>query len=461
MSLPMMTYDNRTTVIEENVHARNLLTIADIPIKELKGGDNGQGLLVFPDDFSKYGDKIGDESLFSMKGDSLTTSNIMGFIGVGDTMLKIRSRFDEGREDYFMHYMLEKVLSINLFNLNHSTSQEEIFDFLPFLFPYYLKKAMAQGLYKEYRTFERNDANMRGILDASRHIRLNYPASGKIAFKSREHTADNALTQLIRHTIEVIKAKEFGSSILSCDEDTKTYVSQITLATATYSKSDCQKVIHKNLRLKVHPYYSEYTPLAKLCMQILRGEEIKYGYDDDKVHGVVFDGAWLWEEYLNTFIAKTCKLKHPHNKTGEKSLWLFEGRKGKRFPDFIGEDIIIDAKYKGYAGKSVCDVQRDDLHQVISYMYISKASTGAFVFPSKEDTVHADSATLNGYGGDLHLIGLPISKASNYSDFISEMEQNEKKLTQAILATANRVEVLRAILSADAADTMGRADDCP
>lgn len=443
MSQTYVTYDNRTMVIEDAEHVRNFSTIADIPIKELKGEDSGQGLLVFPDDFSKYGDEIGGECLFSLKANSgeekdsysLITGNIMGFIGVGDTMLKIRSRFDEGREDYFMHYMLERVLSINLFDLNHSRSQEEIFDFLPFLFPYYLKKAMAQGLYKEYRTFERNDANMRGVLDVSRHIRLNYPATGKIAFKSREHTADNALTQLIRHTIEVIKVKEFGSKILSCDEDTKAFVSQITLATATYSKAERQKVIHKNLRQKVHPYYSEYTPLSKLCMQILRNEELKYGNDKDKIYGVVFDGAWLWEEYLDTFISKPCDLEHPRNRTGEKALYLFEGRKGPCVPDFMGDGIIIDAKYKGYDSKSVSDIQREDRFQVISYMYITQAKTGAIIFPSKENKTHYDRATLHGYGGTMHLLGLPISVADNYADFTREMEQNERILIETIASS--------------------------
>lgn len=433
MSQPLTTYDNRTMVIAEQDHVRRLSTVADVPIKDLKDELLGHGLLVFPDGFSKYGDRIEGDRLFSMKGNSLTTGNIMGFIGVGDTMLKIRSRFDEGKEDYFMHYMLEKVLSINLFDLKHSSSCEEIFDFLPFLFPYYLRKAMMQGLYKEYRTFERNDADMRGVLDVSRHIRLNYPATGRIAFTSREHSSDNALTQLIRHAIEVIAAKEYGLGILSCDEDTKDFVSQIILATASYSKGDRKKVIHKNLRRKVHPYYNEYAPLARLCMQILCNEELKYGNDDDRIYGVVFDGAWLWEEYLNTFISKPCRLVHPRNKIREKCLWLFEGRKGQRFPDFIGEDIILDAKYKGYSDKSVSKIQREDLHQVISYMYISMAKNGVFIFPSKEHEISIDAAALNGYGGKMHLIGLPISTATNYADFVHEMGQNEEAMVGVIL----------------------------
>lgn len=451
MSQPLITYDNRSKAFSELTDKpqalEDLSCIADTPIKDLKDSDSGHGLLIFPDSFGDAGDKIGTEKVFSIEGEEqnakLVTGNIMGFVGKGETILKIRSRFDDGRGDYFMHYMLERVLSINLFDLSHSSSQEEIFDFRPFLFPYYLKKAMAQGLYREYRTFERNDANLRGLLDVSRHIRLNYPATGKIAFRSREHTADNALTQLIRHTIEVIKANPIGPKILSCDEDTKAFVSQITLATGTYNKADRQKVIQKNLRLRVHPYYYEYTPLAKLCLQILRNEQIKYGADDDRIYGVLFDGAWLWEEYLNTFISKPCDLVHSRNKTGENPIYQFDGKKGVCYSDFMskslisknmGDDdgIIIDAKYKGYSDTDVSKIQREDRFQVISYMYITKAKTGAFIFPHKGDNLYSNSATLNGYGGSMHLLGLPISSAESYVKFIEEMQQNEDELVGGI-----------------------------
>ena len=33
--------------------------------------------------------------------------------------------------------------------------------------------------------------------------------------------------------------------------------------------------------------YKEYTALQKLCLQILRQEEIKYGIDSDKVYGIL------------------------------------------------------------------------------------------------------------------------------------------------------------------------------
>lgn len=60
---------------------------------------------------------------------------MMGFIGIGSLQLKIQSRFDDGRDDYFLHYMLQKVLSFNVFDWNYSKEQEEVFDLAMFMFP--------------------------------------------------------------------------------------------------------------------------------------------------------------------------------------------------------------------------------------------------------------------------------------------------------------------------------------
>lgn len=43
---------------------------------------------------------------------------------------------------------------------------------------------------------------------------MNIPFNGKVACKTREHSYNNFTTELIRHTIEFIKASEFGSAIL-------------------------------------------------------------------------------------------------------------------------------------------------------------------------------------------------------------------------------------------------------
>ena len=262
--------DNSTRQLsdQEIISAKpDLGRIADIKIGELSIEDN-PNLLVFPRDLHRYGDEISENCIISMHDDKISSGNIMGFVGVKDTQLDIKSRFaKEDGNDYFLHYMLQKVFSINLFDIKHTTRQEDIFDFLLYLFPHFLKKALSQGLFKKYRRFEYNDTNIRGPIDVNRHIRENIPFRGTVAYSTREHSYDNEITQLVRHTIEYIRTKEFGSNILNNDPETKNCVMQISLATQSYNVRERMKIINQNLRPIRHPYYSAYTELQNLCLR--------------------------------------------------------------------------------------------------------------------------------------------------------------------------------------------------
>ena len=113
-----------------------LFPIADKTIAELCR--ENENLLIFPYSIESSDDRIGESSVMSILNtdDSehvqISTGNIMGFIGVGDLQIKIKSRFDLGRDDFFLHYMLQKVLSFNLFDLRHNDDQEDVFDFIIF-----------------------------------------------------------------------------------------------------------------------------------------------------------------------------------------------------------------------------------------------------------------------------------------------------------------------------------------
>ena len=151
MELPIQIRDNNWEglVIDDELHLANLKKIAEKPICELSLDDN-PNLLIFPQDYNEYGDKIGKEYVFEVRDGKLYTGNIMGFIGYGETKVRIHSRFAQGEDDYFLHYMLQKVFAINLFDLKYHADDESIFDFLIYLFPAFLKRAIRQGLYKEY-----------------------------------------------------------------------------------------------------------------------------------------------------------------------------------------------------------------------------------------------------------------------------------------------------------------------
>jgi 5-methylcytosine-specific restriction endonuclease McrBC regulatory subunit McrC len=417
--------NNRGKQVESNI-IPELSLLANKKIKDLVS-EAGSSLLIFPNDFDQYGDDIGSQEVFSLHNTCLTTGNIMGFIGIKDTQVTIQSRFSKEKNDYFLHYMLQKVLSINMFDLKHGFDKQSIFDFLIYLFPYYLKRALSQGLYKEYHKNEYNDANLHGVIDIKRHLTKNLPFADKIAYKTREHSYDNKVTQLIRHTIEYIRSHEVANKIIHADAEVQNCVSQITQSTTKYSHQDRRTIINKNLRSVSHPWFTEYTHLQRLCLRILRFEEVKYGYEDDEIYGLLFDGAWLWEEYLNTILVKT-GFKHPKNKTNQGGIWLFSEHKYKRYPDFWKDNIILDAKYKRISNDEDKEsIERHDIHQLISYMYVKKAAFGGIIYPKANTlTILRETGYLNGYGGKVFTVPFSVPQsAESYTDFCNQILYSE------------------------------------
>ena len=425
--------------IDDNTR-KDLQRIANAQIKDLKS-DERPNLLVFPRDLGYYGDDVGEGRIISFHDDCISTGNIMGFVGVNDTQVDIISRFSKtDGEDYFLHYMLQRVFAINLFDIKHTTSSQPIFDFLLYLFPYFLKKALRQGIYKKYRRFEYNDSTIRGSIDVSRHIRYNIPFRGTVAYSTREHTYDNEVTELIRHTIEYIKTHPMSNGVLNCDQETKNAVMTMTLATPTYNTRDRNRIINLNLRPVTHPYYSEYTALQKICLQILRHEALKYGQGKDKIYGVLFDGAWLWEEYLNTIFTKArLEITHAKNKTGKNGILLYKNKRKSLYPDFYRKtdvaetSFVLDAKYK-QLDQEVDNISREDLFQMITYMHVLSARHCALLYPielkesSTSTIVPSSPLQLQGEGGEIIGIGIPIVNEPEFSKYCGSQGIIEKQL---------------------------------
>jgi len=403
-------------------------------------------LLVFPQNLGLYGDEIGKQKIFELSsGKVLTTGNIMGFIGKDNTQLTIKSRFDKGENNYFLHYMLQKVMSINILDLpTKGGNKDDFYDFLLYFFPLYLGKALKQGLYKEYHRNEYNDSNMRGVIDVKRHIKLNIPFIGKVAYTMREYVYDNPVMQLIRHTIEYMKTHPLGKLILNNKSDICENVNTIIFHTQNYNKNNRQKIINFNIKKTVnHPYFSEYRSLQKICIRILQKDKITFNEQNDKIKGLLFDGAWLWEEYIAT-ILKENDIEHRTRRIDK----LFKDRNIHIKPDFIRSkekikdetetaSFIGDTKYKH---KDESSNNNADYYQIMTYMFRYSCKIGYLIFPydktNEKKSFKEELEIKNKSGYKVIKFGMKIPQDEKsekfFENFCNNIKDSEQELKREI-----------------------------
>ena len=348
--------------------------IADKTLQQLER----EGVFVFPEIIEDAEDIEGDQMILQSFNDSYRSGNVMGFLGCGDERLIIQSRFSSDDNDYFFQYLLDKVLEFpNLVDMNVDADQNNrLFNFLLFLFPRYLKAAVRKGLFKEYIRNRYNDENIKGSIDVARHIQKNTPFTGSVAYSQREFSYDNNLIQLVRHTIEFIKKKPYGGNLLIKVKDE---VKLVIEATQSYEPYDRQRTVETNKKNPVrHAYFREYLALQRLCLLILQHQKHQIGSGVRQIYGILFDGAWLWEEYVASLIGEA--FYHPMNKGGKGAQRLFNGNIGLIYPDFISRDnkhrIIADAKYK-----PIDNIGNKDFLQVLAYMFRFDAKEGFYLYP--------------------------------------------------------------------------------
>lgn len=400
--------------------------LLDRTLDNLSKEDN---IFIFPNDLKNSPDLEKDQKIFETINQKIKTGNVIGFLGCGQERLTISSRFSDESNDHFLHYLLHKVLHINLTSLDVALSREErLYQLLMYLFPKYLQAAIRKGLYKEYHRFSHNDSNVKGVIDVRKHLKKNLPFTGNIAYTTREFTYDNPLMQLVRHTIEYIKnQKSIGQGVLDNLSTSRENVAEIVRVTPSYKLADRAKIIRVNQSKPIrHAYFHEYRKLQELCLMILNQEKHGLGYQDQKIHGILFDVAWLWEEYVHTLLPKD--FIHPRNKDKTDGISVFSSRERKVYPDFYQEElkIVLDAKYKKLE-LTEKGINREDLFQLISYSYILKAEKAGLVFPSKDKVIDNEIGKLAGYGALLKKWSIQIPQnSSSYREFCEMMENSEE-----------------------------------
>ncbi|MGN0693116.1 MAG: hypothetical protein ACI4K7_12260 [Oscillospiraceae bacterium] len=413
--------------------------IADKTLEQLER----EGVFVFPEIINDAEDITPDQMIIQSVNDTYRSGNVMGFLGCGDERLVIESRFSCGENDYFFQYLLDKVLDFpNILDLESDANQDNrLFSFLLFLFPYYLKTAMRKGLFKKYVCNKYNDGNIKGTIDIARHIEKNTPFVGNVAYSQREFSYDNSLMELVRHTIEFIKRKPYGNNLLVKVKDE---VKLVVNATPGYELFDRRKIIEHNKKNIVrHAYYREYLALQRLCLLILRHQKHQIGSGSRQIFGILFDGAWLWEEYINSLTEDI--FYHPMNKISKDKQHLFNVKTAPIYPDFISRNdqtrIIADAKYK-----PIDNIGNKDYLQLLAYMFRFDAKTGYFLYPESKgsddlklwlnqgSTFEANVMSRDDISIIKHGLNIPVD-VSDYAEFAARIKTSEQVFRNVIYNT--------------------------
>ena len=425
MEMTIRITDNQQLIKKEDfveIYPKISQVLLDRTLESLSQED---GIFIFPNDLKNTSDLDKDHKIFETVNQNIKTGNVIGFLGYGQERLTISSRFSNANNDYFLHYLLQKVLNINLTNLDVGLSSEDkLYQLLVYLFPKYLQAALRKGLYKEYQRFFHNDSHVKGAIDVGNHLKKNVPFMGNISYTTREFAYDNPLMQLIRHTIEYIKnQKTIGSGVFDTNRENLTEIIRVT---PSYKLVDRVKIIRLNQTKPVrNAYFREYRKLQELCLLIMNREKHGLGLQEQKIHGVLFDVAWLWEEYVQTLLPEG--FIHPRNKEKTDGISVFSSHGRKIYPDYYYKDlkIVLDAKYKKleFTEKGI---NREDLYQLISYTYILEAKTAGLIFPSVEKVVDNEIGKLAGYGALLKKWSILIpQEAENYDHFVQQIHQSE------------------------------------
>ena len=429
MEMKMRITDNQHKIIKEDFVAeypKISQLLLDRTLGNLSQEDN---IFIFPSDLEYSPDLDKDQKILETVNREIKTGNVIGFLGYGQERLTISSRFSNESDDYFLHYLLQKVLNINLNSLDTALSREDkLYQLLMYLFPKYLQAALRKGHYKEYQRFSHNDSHIKGVVDVGNHLKKNLPFTGNVAYTTREFAFDNPIMQLIRHTIEFMKnQKSIGRGVLENLSTSRENVAEIVRVTPSYKIADRAKIIRLNQTKPLrHAYFREYRKLQELCLMILNREEHGLGYQEQKIHGILFDVAWLWEEYVHTLLPK--EFIHPRNKDKTDGISVFSNRERKVYPDFYDRErkIVLDAKYKKLE-LTEKGINRDDLFQLISYAYILQAEKAGLIFPSIDQTVSSEIGKVEGYGVLLKKWSIQVpQKASSYSEFYEMLGKSEK-----------------------------------
>jgi 5-methylcytosine-specific restriction endonuclease McrBC regulatory subunit McrC len=441
--------DQATNISDASAHVKNMLLRYD---GRTLNEWSGLGVTVYPA-LPSSGEARNDEShklsFFTLRPNHpekstetwIDTHNCMGVVQLRDkekghaVLIAIGSRFDNHENQLFLTYLLSKVFGGSIVDLG-AFGPHSLWDILlAFVFRRRLLEANGVGLFKHYMTFHHNDIRVRGRIDVNEHLRRNIPFLGKVAYDTHEISFDNPTNHLIRYAL--VKVRQKWGGLLAEDNRVTEMRHQLEQNTPTWNPRDVMQCIRckENQSPIKHPYFgAHYEPLRKVSLALLRDEGASLYQQQQEAEGVIFDGSWLWEEYLWTLLKNLKGFEHLENKKEEEG-WK-TGLGFRVVPDFFHKSkrVILDAKYKRQR------VSQDDAKQVFAYMFLLDAVHGGLIKPDGDDDENRITIYRQFHEAEReerkawwhNFVLKPPSDASTAEEFLNKMGEKEKKFTNAV-----------------------------
>lgn len=395
----------------------------------------------------RWQSNMSTNELFVQINDTIRTSNLVGVVNTppdsekNQLRVEINSRFDRPGSHYFLIYLLSNVYGFQLYDESiHSADNTALDVIVCVLFLEKLREAYRKGLFKVYKRFRYNDFDFKGSFDVSRHIKMNVPFTGKTAYVTREYTYDNELLCMIRQTIDYVKNKYHGmwNTYINQNVELGEIENVLEEATPSYQRSVAYQRSLLCQRSVTHPMFSEYEEVRQLCLRILeeQGTDI-FENSIEEAYALLIDMSWLWEEFVAQRLLGEENYSHILASKGRSGMGIYyASQKGPWYPDFLEKSRdenarrnIIDAKYKKW------DFERDDMHQLLSYLYLTGGHLCGAVFPIKngEEKQEFSRIQLNPYyefyDKDVYCYKFPFvipayDEETDYSVFCKQMEEN-------------------------------------
>lgn len=391
-------------------------------------------------------------SLFSVFNGCIFTQGYCGTIElyVNDLPVTVnfRSRFDDENSNFLM-YVFQKAFHINgkiYDEMNIDGRKNRTWDFLLMvIFVRQLHDAMKKGMYRQYQEYEHNDFNVKGRIDVSRHIKENGMLSnGKVCYVTREYTVDNHMNRLFLKAFQCLRGRyrQQIHNYLLQDDLMKKGINFLKNEVSGWREISEKQILKQTGKKIVHNVYKDYEPLRKTSIAILKRMGVNnFVHDHCSTTGMLIDMPGLWERFLHhTIFSKVSGNTSPYRQQEYPIL----DQKRVIKPDFLisgdqGNVAVVDAKYK-MSWSDIYDNRnweksRNDVFQVLSYMYCLRCDYGGIIFPHHSQK-EADGIRMLNVGCELGdtakfmLIPYDISSEEDVVSFYREMDESAERMVQ-------------------------------